>query len=227
MIVLIGAMDVEVEFLIANLKDPKKEEISNFVFYKGILENQEVVVVKSGIGKTMAGVLTGTLVNNYPKITHIINVGVAGGVKGLNIGDIVVGNSYVYGDVDLTPAGDYVYGRMANCPFLFNADKELIEKSSDIANHVGTICTTDKFMTDDKTINTLIDNYFSDLDIYCFDMESTAFAHAAYYFKIPFIAIRAISDIIGSEKVDDQYENNFELSSLNSNKFIIKLMKKF
>ena len=226
MIALIGAMDVEVAFLIKNLVNSKKHQIANFTFYTGNIHDVEVVVVKSGIGKTMSGILIGTLVNNFPNISHIINVGVAGGMPELKVGEIVVGNAYVYGDVDLSSAGDYVYGRMANCPFLFNASKELLDKCHGIADHFGTICTTDQFMTDVNKVNDLINAYFSDLDIYAFDMESAAFAHAAYFFNIPFLAVRAISDIIGSENAEEQFDNNLEIASLNSNKFILELLKK-
>lgn len=226
MIALIGAMDVEVAFLIKNLVNSKKHQIANFTFYTGNIHDVEVVVVKSGIGKTMSGVLIGTLVNNFPNISHIINVGVAGGISELHIGEIVVGNGYVYGDVDLTSAGDYVYGRMANCPFVFNASRELLDKCNGLADYFGIICTTDKFMTDIDMVKQLIENYFPDLDIYAFDMESAAFAHAAYFFGIPFLAVRAISDIIGSENAEEQFDNNLEIASLNSNKFILELLKK-
>lgn len=226
MIALIGAMDVEVAFLISNLKNSKKHKINNFTFHTGMIEDVEVVVIKSGIGKTMSGVLIGTLVNNFPNISHIINVGVAGGMSHLKVGEIVVGNAYVYGDVDLSSAGDYVYGRMANCPFIFNASKDLLDKCAGIADHFGTICTTDQFMTDINKVKHLISTYFADLDIYAFDMESAAFAHASYFFNIPFLAVRSISDIIGSEKDEDKYDNNFEIASLNSNKFILELLKK-
>ena len=225
-IALIGAMDVEVSFLIDNLANKNKEVANQFIFYTGLIEGKDVVVVKSGVGKTMSGVLIGTLINKYPDISHIINVGIAGGLNHLKIGDIVVGNSYVYGDVDLSSAGDYVFGRMANCPFIFSADKFLLDKCKSLTKHFGTICTTDQFMVDANKINKLIVDHFADLDIYAFDMESTAFAQAAYFFKIPFLAVRAISDIIGSEKEEEKYDLNFELASLNSNKFILELMKK-
>ena len=224
-IALIGAMEVEVQFLVEQITDLQTKKINNFNFHLGKIENIEVIVVKSGIGKTMSGILIGTLVSNFTNITHIINVGVSGGVEGLEIGDVLIGSSYVYGDVDLTSAGDYAYGRMAGFPFIYPADQFLVNKALLITDKIGTICTTDQFMVDILKVNRLINDHFSDIDIYAFDMESAAFAQASYFFNIPFIAIRAISDIIGSTKEEDKYDNNLDIASLNSNKFIIELLK--
>ena len=77
------------------------------------------MLVKSGVGRVMASVLFTILVENFKKIDKIINVGIAGGLGDLHIGDIVVGEKSVYGDVDLAVFDKYVYGQMSSCPPYF------------------------------------------------------------------------------------------------------------
>ena len=53
-----------------------------------------------------------------------------------------------------------------------------------------------------------MDTYFKDDNVCAFDMESTALAQACYLLEVPFLAIRAISDVIGrKEDAADRYRN--------------------
>ena len=152
----------------------KEKSISGFVFYLGKLFNKDIVLVKSGVGRVMASVLFTILVENFKKIDKIINVGIAGGFGKLNIGDIVIGEKSVYGDVDLSSLVKYVYGQMSNCPPYFEADKEVVLKAKDNKLNClyGTICTNDSFTTDFDAAKSLVDNHFSDLNVLAFDMVS-------------------------------------------------------
>ena len=69
-----------------------------------------------------------------------------------------------------------------------------------------------------------LDN-FSDLNVLAFDMESAAFAQCAHFYRMPFISIRAISDVIGDESQRNEFLNCFEESSKQSNIFLNKLLE--
>jgi adenosylhomocysteine nucleosidase len=87
------------------------------------------------------------------------------------------------------------------------------------------ILTGDSFFIDKVATSKLIDEHFKDDNVMCLDMESTALAQAAYNYNIPYLAIRAISDIIGGSNQSDDYDNNLERACLESNIFLIELLK--
>ena len=223
-ILIVGAMDSEIDYIKSILENIKEEEHCSFKFYLGNIKDKEIILVKSGIGRVMAGMLIGIAYNNY-QFDCIINIGVAGGVKGTNLGDIIVGVNYVYGDVDLRSGGfGYDFGQMAGCPRVYKSNVDL----SNLAGNdyvYGDMCTCDSFTTSEVFVNNLNENYFSDLNIKCFDMESAAFAHACNYYNIPFLAIRSISDVIGSSFQSEDYQNNEVTSAIKVNKFVTKLIE--
>lgn len=224
-ILIVGAMDNEIEFLKSKLENIKEEEHCNFTFYIGKLFNKDIILVRSGIGRVMSGLLIGVAKSHY-SYDAVINVGVAGGTPETKLGDIIIGENYVYGDVDLSSGGfGYQFGQMAKCPRIFKCN---ITLNSDFINencYYGDICTCDSFTTSLDVVNKMRNNYYNDLSIRCFDMESAAFAQACYYLNIPFIAIRAISDVIGTTFQQDDYKKNEIISAKRVNEFLLKIIK--
>ena len=196
-LLIVGAMDSEIEFIKSKLSNKKEEDFNNFKFYLGTIENKEIILVKSSIGRVMAGLLIGVAKSRY-KFDVVINIGVAGGTKGTNLGDIIVGENYVYGDVDLSSGGfGYEFGQMAGCPRVFKTKVDFTNLyGKDYI--IGDMCTCDSFTTSEDFVKQLNEKYFNDLNIKCFDMESASFAQACYFYNIPFLAIRSISDVFFS-----------------------------
>jgi len=223
-LLIVGAMDSEIEYIKSHLQNIKEEEHCNFKFYLGNIKNKEIILVKSGIGRVMAGLLIGVAYNSY-EFDVVINIGVAGGAKGTNLGDIIVGNNYVYGDVDLRSGGfGYDFGQMAGCPRVFTSKVDL-SKLTGNDFIFGDMCTCDAFTTSEQFVDELNNNYFNDLNIKCFDMESTAFAQACNYYNVNFLAIRSISDVIGSSFQSEDYKNNEVTSAIKVNKFVTRLLE--
>ncbi len=67
---------------------------------------------------------------------------------------------------------------------------------------MGLVITGDQFM-DHQNFQEIPEEFESAIAI---DMESTAMAQVAYNFKIPFIIIRGISDIVNNENNYDDYK---------------------
>ena len=65
MIGIIGAMSTEVDSLIQKINNPKLQKIGYFSFVAGTIYNEEVVVLKSGIGKVASAVGASLLIQNY------------------------------------------------------------------------------------------------------------------------------------------------------------------
>ena len=96
MIGIIGAMDEEVAKVKEQMTGVEINTIAGMDFYKGIMGNKEVVVVRSGIGKVNAAVCSQILADLY-HVTAIINTGIAGSLRNeINIGDVVLSLSLIH-----------------------------------------------------------------------------------------------------------------------------------
>ena len=124
---IIGAMELEVETLKQQMDIKNIVKKASMEFYEGTLNNTEVVVVRSGIGKVNAGVCVQILADLF-QVTHIINTGVAGSLNAdINIGDIVISTDALYHDMDATVFG-YQPGEVPQMGRReFVADSRLIE----------------------------------------------------------------------------------------------------
>lgn len=200
-VAIIGAMDEEVQFLRNMLADCKERSIANVVFYEGKYANKDIVLLKSGIGKTNAAMATTILMENYSP-QYVINTGTAGGFQMTSeVGDIIIGDEIVYHDVDVT-AFDYVYGQVPQLPATFPSDKQLLQKtkaalqSINIPYSIGLIATSDTFMADKDHVAYVKEKFPA---IHAAEMEAAAIAQVCYLYHVPFIVIRALSDIAGKD----------------------------
>ena len=124
---IIGAMELEVEALKGKMVIRRRVEKASMEFLEGKLNNTEVVIVRSGIGKVNAAICAQILCDCF-KVTHIINTGVAGSLKNeINIGDIVVSLDALHHDVDVRVFG-YPLGEVPQMGCLaFPADERLVQ----------------------------------------------------------------------------------------------------
>ena len=102
---IIGAMQIEVETLVAQLEEKKETVHAKSVYYEGKLEGLDVVVVQCGVGKVNAAICAQILCSCYG-VTHIVNTGIAGSLcADLDIGDLVVSKDAMYHDFDCVHFG--------------------------------------------------------------------------------------------------------------------------
>ena len=219
MIAIIGAMDSEIELLISQSQKVKKETIQGQDFYLGYLENHQVIITKLGIGKVNAAINLTLLLNNY-QVEYIINTGIAGGLKPLNINDVIVSDKIYHSDVDIRFFG-YDYGQVAGDSKFYQSSKKLqnLVKQYNFCQ-LANICSGDKFVVDIAMIQDILK---VDNTICVCDMESAALAQVASRFKKDFIVIRAISDIVDSEDQLEKY--NEKKATEVSQKVLMKLLK--
>lgn len=196
MILIVCAMESEARVIKESLVDAEIFRITpQKYYYKGFLDDKEVVVVVTGIGKVNAGATT-SLILAKESFEYIVNIGFSGGVKPLKLGDIVVISDASYHDVDLTSINNiYEVGQLPDMPHPFLSDYELVKglKRSLNADAVS-LYTGDKFMTKKA---------FETLGVY--DMEGAAIYQAAYVFNTPVVAVKLISDILDSKTQERDY----------------------
>ena len=204
---IIGAMELEVEALKAQLTDPVITTRAGMRFYEGTLNGAAVVVVQSGIGKVNAALCVQVLADLF-SVTHIINTGVAGSLNAkLDIGDILVSADALQHDMDVSPLG-YAPGQIPGLDRLaFSADETLVrlalqacaEVNPDIRAIAGRVVSGDQFISDNGVKERLISLFHGD----CAEMEGASIAQGAWLNGIPFVVVRAISDKAdGSAELD-------------------------
>ena len=122
---IIGAMDVEVEKLKADMKGVSTAVRAGMEFCEGELKGKQAVVVRSGIGKVNAAVCTQILADLF-SVDCVINTGIAGSLDArIDIGDIVISTDVAHHDMDAVNFG-YPLGQIPQMDvFSFRADEDL------------------------------------------------------------------------------------------------------
>lgn len=198
MIGIIGAMEEEIAELRVVMENVECSETASMTFYKGRLCGNDVVLVRSGIGKVNAAICAQTLVNKF-NVTTLINTGIAGSLNAqIDIGDIVISKDSVHHDMNAEPFG-YEAGQVPRMKTkYFAADPRLVELATaanqevnpDTQTFIGRVATGDQFVASDEEKRRIVEQFHAD----CVEMEGAPIAHVAYLNNISYVIIRAISD---------------------------------
>lgn len=224
---IIGAMEQEVAILKEAIDNCQEVSKASCTFYSGQIHGVEVVVLQSGIGKVAASIGTTLLINDYqPDV--IINTGSAGGFdSSLSVGNVVVSTEVRHHDADVTAFG-YEIGQMAGQPAAFPADEKLIsiaesalEQMSDKHAVRGLICTGDAFVCTAER-QAFIRAHFP--SVIAVEMEASAIAQTCYQFNVPFVVVRAISDVADKES-PMSFEEFLPLAAKSSSDMIFKMIE--
>lgn len=223
---IIGAMDEEINLIQSVMTDKESFEIANSLFIKGKIASKNIVLLKSGIGKVNAAMGTTILIERFNP-TSIINTGSAGGfADDLNVGDVVISSEVVHHDVDVT-AFDYAYGQVPNLPPTFKGDLSLIEETEraleelNITSQIGLIATGDSFMNDADRVARIKELFPTMLAA---EMEGAAIAQVCHQYHIPFVIIRALSDIAGKD-APMSFNDFLKVAAENAANLIIKVIE--
>lgn len=220
---MIGIIVAEEKELLALLNImTNKEEINIYekIFYKGLIENKEVIVVKCNVGKVNASRVCQLLIDKFnPNL--VINIGTAGSVDNrLDIGDIVVASKLVQYDFDVTPFGRKL-GEIENIGEYIQVSKELLDLFDGMNVTIGCIATGDRFIQNREEKDN-IRNIFNAL---CVEMEGASIAQVCLLDKVSFLVIRSITDKLdGSSKVD--FETFLDFSSKKVSSVLKDVIKK-
>ncbi len=198
-----GAVEEEVWCIIENLSQDSVSQWGRRLVHTGKLKNQEVVVMTTGVGKVKAAASIQYLLDHFP-VDTVIFAGMAGSVNPeVKVGDIVISQEVVQHDFDL--AGKGKVDEMKT-PW-FEADPGLIDLAVKASHelgfgencHVGKILTGDQAIIDSKKRQWLWDTFCGD----CVEMEGAAVASVCSQSNIPFVLIRAITDLADGNTQND------------------------
>jgi adenosylhomocysteine nucleosidase len=204
---IMGAMQEEIELLLAELQDKLTEKHAGITYHCGFFQGKKVVLTRSGVGKVNSAVCTQILIDRFGADV-IIFTGVAGAVDPkLNIGDIVISTSSLQHDVDVTALGfmrgTIPYQEISEYP----SDSGLIKLAQEAGAqiypgrcHMGKVLSGDQFIADRAVVKGL----YEELGGACTEMEGASVAQVCYMNDIPHVIIRSMSD-----KADGSAHVNF------------------
>jgi adenosylhomocysteine nucleosidase len=214
MLAIISAMHEELSAVLALMPDERKQVVAGREFWVGHLHGHDVVAVLSRIGK-VAAAITATLAIERFGATRIVFTGVAGGLApGVNVGDIVVADSFIQHDLDASPIFPKyelpLYGisrlptdaalrsalhgaalKLVSDSFALLGDARALLGDSAPTVHLGLVASGDRFVSSDAESRALRLALPGALAV---EMEGAAIAQVCYDYAVPFGAVRTISD---------------------------------
>ncbi len=220
---ILCAGDSELEPFLSHIQNCVVTEKAMLKFYEGKINGVSITALYSGVGKVNAAVAAQILIDTY-HVDAVINAGTAGGIHDkIKIFDSVISTQVAYHDMDddiLTEFHPWLSS------VYFDADEKLLSTAKDAfkdRNSVffGKMVTGDKFIED--KMRTIIDEKYSPLSV---DMETASIAHVCCVNKIPFIAIRTITDTASHDGADS-FERNCEQASVISKNITLEFLKEF
>ncbi|MFM1525308.1 MULTISPECIES: 5'-methylthioadenosine/adenosylhomocysteine nucleosidase [Helcococcus] len=222
---IIGAMPKEVEAIKEKMLNIKEENIQGVDFYFGKINNHDVILTKSGVGKVNASIITTLMIMTYHP-DYIVNIGTAGGMlKEQNTLDIVISENVIQHDFDTS----YIDGKAGigittkSDELLRNKVKESFKKNKvDFNIYFGDIISGDVFVGEEVKVLELKEKFPT--AIAC-EMEAAAIGYTCDRFNIPFIIIRSLSDIVYHNNSNIDFMKNVEITSKRSADMLEEFLK--
>ena len=220
-IVILGAMDVEINYLIDTIGPCRKEEIGMWHFYEGKIGDWPAVVVETLMGSVNAAVPTAFAIRKYDPIC-LITQGTAGAHHvDIHSRDIVIGETVAQSDFRETgtrpegggsdvskwqyPGSEFLEDgchvmrtRLRSDPSLVRLAQKVPYKNGHLVT--GIIASGDMWNREADVIHEYRQRFGSE----CEEMESFAVLQVAKAFGVPALAIRIISnnELIPGEEYD-------------------------
>jgi adenosylhomocysteine nucleosidase len=219
---IICALHEELIHLRADLDDERAEKRAGLRFLRGRLDGREVVLVESGMGKVNAAMVATQLACRFDARALVL-AGVAGGLDpALDVGDVIVADRTVQHDAGMVTDGVATVYQPGHLPFLRPSGRLGYELPPPLRDAVGalleglalpalstraggsgreqrvvmgTVLTGDRYVGCEET-RTLL---HGDLGGLAVEMEGAAVAQVAESHDLPWLVIRALSDLAGRE----------------------------
>ena len=203
---IIGAMDCEVDPLIAQMQNAQTLTVGSIKFTQGLLCGKDTVIARCGIGKVFAAMCAQTMILHFG-VSAIVNVGVAGSLcDALRIGDIAVATKTVQHDMDTSPIGDPV-GLISGINLVYLPCSERLcdllascIEAQGVHYVRGTVASGDVFVASPVQRARITSNF----DAVACEMEGAAICQVCYANGVEVGILRAISDG-GDEEASDDY----------------------
>lgn len=204
---IIGPNIPEIEPFIKAHESEQVGEFAGKPYYKADFGQLELIMTHSGICKVNAAMHTQIMIDQF-KPDALIMVGVSGAIENLKIADTVIGTMTAHHDVEKEYFNtDYPFCALEDG--YFESDRELLELFKEALKDEEDVffgkLVTGEYFVDQEGRDHIIKN-FSPMSV---DMETAAFTQVAAANKVPFIAIRSITDTADESGLSN-FRKNFE-----------------
>ncbi len=224
MIGIIAAMDIEVEAIADIASVESKETIAGQEFIYGKIGTRDIVVGKSGVGKSMAA-MTATMMCMDHELSALINVGTAGGLlEQEEVLDIVISDQVVQADFDTSPI-DGPEGIGLTYAVDENMKNTCIHAAQEcgVSYHVGTVSSQDIFMARKEDFQRLMERFPKSA---CSEMEGGAIAQVAQQFGVPYVVVRCLSDVVHHQDNPMEFSEYASKASVQSARLIQAMIER-
>lgn len=242
-IVILGAVPQEITVFTNAMGNPPKRELWGIPYYRGTLAGRKVVVAITGIGKTFTGMTTTLFIREFkPRLVLMSGTGARINPE-LRTGDVVVATVTYEHDYGSLTSKDMVY-RPMNGPIdgnevenAFSPPKALLEKADQAIStyqgpevtangatyHVtarrGVVASSDLFGVTQARIDLLRNLFHTDI----MEMESAPLGHVCETLGVPYLIVRAGSNI-AQEAPNDDYLRLGPIAAKEAAKFSLHLL---
>jgi len=185
----------------------------------GRLDGQPVILSETGVGKVNAAISTTLMIERWrPRV--VIVTGVAGGLSPLGaIGDVVIADTCIQHDAGVIEPGGFETYQAGHVPFFnpaselgYAADPAMIKRirrrlsslrlpavrsgsNQEPRVEIGAILTGDQYLAS-ESVRARLHERFRALAI---EMEGASVAQTASRLAVPWLIVRALSDLAGNE----------------------------
>ena len=199
MVGIVVALDMEAKNVIETVGAVEKKAKNGKKLYFGTIENQNFVLIISGIGKVNAALATQFLIDNFP-IDYIVNFGSVGGISGK-------AEICGYYAVDKCCQYDFDLSALDNVPvgYIQDYDTVYFYPKTDKLKFlpVAALATSDRFTEKDADIKTVLG-----LNCTIFDMEGGAIAQVCAANGKDFYIFKGVTDVHGSGNDKNTFYEN-------------------
>jgi adenosylhomocysteine nucleosidase len=211
---LICAIPQELAQLRDALTPTGRDDVAHTHFDTGTIDGHDVVLAGSGMGKVNASIVTTLLADRF-NCSTIVFTGVAGGLDpSLAIGDVVVADRIVQHDAGVLEDGRVRVYQPGHAPVINPTDRLGYPADSALLARVkrrleglpvpgrlvyGTVLSGDQYLNCGTTRERLLD----ELGGQAIEMEGGAVAQVCEAFGVPWLVIRALSDLAGGNALFD------------------------
>lgn len=218
-ILIVGAMNSEIDYLINKIEECKVTEKIGYKFFEGFIKSYPVVLVKTNIGLVNAATATTLAIEKYNPV-FILNEGTAGGItENRHKKDIIIGNEVFNINSYKTPYKELGEGSNS-CDWelmmftdgkldektIFKSDERLANLAYSLSKeykhgnvYMGVIGSGDVWNREKDKLKFLDEVH----NVSCEDMEAIAIYTVAKSYKIPVLSIKIMSD---NELLGEEYE---------------------
>jgi adenosylhomocysteine nucleosidase len=241
-VAILSALGAEIQTLVDSATDLERADIGTWPVWSGVIDGQDVILAKAGLGKVNTAALAGIIWERHHPETMLF-AGVAGGLDpSLGIGDIVIGERTIQHDWGVIASDGFERYQAGHFPFYnpteifgFTPSTQLVEAMRVIAASVeltpvldrdpkitfGTILTGDQFLQDEH----LRDQLFSELGAQAIEMEGAALGQTAARLGVDHLVIRSLSDLAAGESVE-HFDRFVPQVAANSAHLVVELLRR-